>query len=490
MHKLVTRRSVLKAALCASAGILAACQPKVVEVTRVVEKEKVVKETVEVEKIVKEAVEVEKEVTRVVEKDVDKAAQAAAALKGELTWDTFRRPGSGWNEERIAAFEKKFPNVTVEFRPIVVSNQQEAYGKMYAQHAAGDLGDICAFDPSHYHFWRAIDKGIILPITDLVDADGLDLTEWFDAFIAQQWYKGDIYGLPSWGWTGYDLFVANKLHFDEAGIDLNDPTSRDHSLEDIEEWGRKLKVGGEGGQVADRYGIALAGGDAGQSVLTRAFGGDVISEDGTKCLLLEEESIAAHKWAYKLNVEDRVTPAPGDLSGGNQNAWAAGKLSMYHGGSLNVINANKAITDKELAEIYQILWPLNKNGQVPSQLRGGTWNINKATKYPQECYEFLKHIAGQEGTVGFNLVGGNGALTRPDVLPILTASNPLYAWFLDTLANGIAVRFPANSRGREFTDALGQYWGKLMDPRDPIPFDQGMQEMADNVQKVLDMDAP
>jgi hypothetical protein len=59
MTKNMSRRALLKAGVFASAGILAACQPKVVEVTRVVEKEKVVKETVEVEKVVKEQVQVE-----------------------------------------------------------------------------------------------------------------------------------------------------------------------------------------------------------------------------------------------------------------------------------------------------------------------------------------------------------------------------------------------------------------------------------------------
>jgi ABC-type glycerol-3-phosphate transport system substrate-binding protein len=58
------------------ASVLAACAPKIVKETVVVEREKIVKETVEVEKVVKEAVEVEKEVTRVVEK-VKEVAQAA-----------------------------------------------------------------------------------------------------------------------------------------------------------------------------------------------------------------------------------------------------------------------------------------------------------------------------------------------------------------------------------------------------------------------------
>jgi peptide/nickel transport system substrate-binding protein len=65
----LSRRDLLRSVAFASAGaLLAACQPKVIRETVVVEKEveKVVEQTV----VVKEAVEVEKEVTRIVEKEV------------------------------------------------------------------------------------------------------------------------------------------------------------------------------------------------------------------------------------------------------------------------------------------------------------------------------------------------------------------------------------------------------------------------------------
>jgi hypothetical protein len=82
MEKRLSRRALLRFFGVGTAGaVMAACQPKVVEVTRVVEKEveKVVEQTV----VVKEAVEVEKEVTRVVEKEVQ-VEKPAATVAGEL----------------------------------------------------------------------------------------------------------------------------------------------------------------------------------------------------------------------------------------------------------------------------------------------------------------------------------------------------------------------------------------------------------------------
>ena len=146
------------------------------------------------------------------------AAAPAGGDKVNLKWDTFRGPGTGWNEERIKTFVEKNPNVSIEFRPLTGASQQDNYGKMYAQFAAGDLGDVIAFDPSHFHFWRAINKNIIGPLDDLVAADKTDLKQWFDQFIGLQYFNGKLYGLPSWGWAGQDTMVINKVHLDEAGI--------------------------------------------------------------------------------------------------------------------------------------------------------------------------------------------------------------------------------------------------------------------------------
>ena len=113
----------------------------------------------------------------------DTGGDGASSDSINLIWDTFRGPGTGWNEERIDTFKEMHSNVDIEFRPLTGSSQQDNYGKMYAMHAAGDLGDIIAFDPSHYHFWRAINAGIIGPIQELADADDLDQSQWFEQFM-------------------------------------------------------------------------------------------------------------------------------------------------------------------------------------------------------------------------------------------------------------------------------------------------------------------
>lgn len=406
----------------------------------------------------------------------------AASDTINLIWDTFRGPGTGWNEERMDTFKETHSNVSIEFRPLTGSSQQDNYGKMYAMHAAGDLGDIIAFDPSHYHFWRAINAGIIGPIQDLADADDLDQSQWFEQFMVLQHYQDQLYGLPSWGWAGHDTLIINKIHFDEAGVELPDPVGHDTSMDTYGEWARSFYVENE------RFGLNFPNSETAVAVACRIWNSSLIDADGTKSMLLDDENAqAAMQWLYDLAVTDAVLPAPGD----DLNAGAAqleGRVTMNWGGSLNVRNFDRDITDESIAEAWQGLFPVREDGRYPCQIRGGTWNMNAGTAHPQEVYEFLKHITSYDGSLGFNLTAGQGALVRSDVVNELVNQNPIHEWFIPNLENGIPAYAPANSRGREYTDAVTQRVQILLDKNAPMPFDQGLEEMHNAIQDVLDME--
>jgi hypothetical protein len=165
-----------------------------------------------------------------------------------------------------------------------------------------------------------------------------------------------------------------------------------------------------------------------------------------------------------------------------------GLITMNWSGSLNVRNFKRDVVDPAIGEVAQILFPTREDGRFPSQIRGGTWNILNGTAYPTEAYAFLEHITSNEGCYGFNVVSGNGAFVRPDTLQQLIADDPVHEWFIPNLENGIPAYAPANSRGREYTDACTQYGALLLDPTQPVEFEQGLQDLHDAIQAVLDMD--
>jgi len=223
-------------------------------------------------------------------------------------------------------------------------------------------------------------------------------------------------------------------------------------------------------------------------VLQRIWNADLLNEEGTKCTILDDDNAkASFQWLYDLAVKDKIMPAPGsieNLATANQE----GKVTMNWSGSLDVRNFERTVKDPNVGTAAQILFPTRKDGKFPTQIRGGTWNILFGTPHATECYAFLEHITNTDGSYSFNLVAGQGAFVRPDVLKKLIADDPIHEWFVPDLENGIPAFAPKNSRGREYTDACNQYGALLYDPTQPVEFEKGLQDLHDAIQKVLDMD--
>src|SRR5690606_38274146 len=135
--------------------------------------------------------------------------------------------------------------------------QQEAYPKMYAMYAAGTLGDVFAFDPSHWEFYRAVPQGLIKALDDYVTRDSYDLTQFYEPFIEMQKLNGKLWGLPSWGWSGHDGIVYNEVILQEAGITPPDHNSPEWTMDALYEMAVKLNKMGEGGRY-ERFGINLS----------------------------------------------------------------------------------------------------------------------------------------------------------------------------------------------------------------------------------------
>jgi len=492
MQRRMSRRDMLRyGSLASGAVLLAACQPKIVEV------EKIVKETVvvekEVEKVVKETVIVEGE-SKVVEKivketvvvQVDAMAEKAAKFKGDLVWETWRGPGTGWNEERISAFQEMYPQVNIE----LIAMPWGDYAKMYAEAAAGDLPDLISFDPGHLVYEAAIENGLLLDITDYADADPeMDLDAWYPMFIEMQKYKGNLYGFPSWGWSGHDCLIANRHDFEELGIEAPAPTSHSTSMDTIGQWIREMHKLGTGPGEVERWGAQGNTNAISSGSFARAWGTELYDPANAKCLIGETQgNHDMFKWLYDMAVVDEVYTVGGDISGNYYSAFAERKAAMQIGGALNIARSYRDVCDPEVADPTTIYYPTQSDGSVPAWIMGGTWNVNKKSKYPEIGYEFIKHISNKEGSLGFNIVAGEGCLTRPDVYSILKIRDEAYAWGEENLFKGKKYLNPTNMRGKELQDTFLQELAILLDRNQPVDFEKGLMDLHDAVQNVLDKD--
>ncbi|MBC7235357.1 MAG: sugar ABC transporter substrate-binding protein [Chloroflexi bacterium] len=282
MKTQMTRRELLRIAGVGLAGLaLAACQPKVVEVTRVVkeEVEKVVKETV----VVKEAVEVEKEVTRVVEKEkvVEKVVEKGPA---QLPKMKLRFGYGGWAKEMadvvIANFQSVEPNVDVEIEVIAGDFIQ----KLYTMAAAGTTPDAQWIADAHV--MNLAHNKVMLDMKPLAEAEGAELLEdVYPAMRALGEWAGGLYML-AWA-ADAPVMYYNKDLFAKAGVPEPDPLGM--KVDEFQLACQKLT--NEAEQV---YGTNIP--ESWWAVYVPwivGFGGSFYNEDKTKVLIDSPQAIEA-----------------------------------------------------------------------------------------------------------------------------------------------------------------------------------------------------
>jgi multiple sugar transport system substrate-binding protein len=359
------------------------------------------------------------------------AANAQGAT-GNLNWDTFRGVGTPWPDQRIKAFQDANSGWKVTLRPIPLANgnQMDAYPKMYAMYAGGTLGDVFAFDPSHWEFYRAVPKGLMRPLDDLIARDHFDLTQFYAPFMDMQKLNGKTWGLPSWGWSGQDGFIYNQVIFQKEGIAEPDQNSPAWTMDAVRQLAKKLTKMGSNGAY-DRYGMNLALGAPGASVYTRAYN-QADFYDPKKSLIADPQVMPAFQWVQDMAQIDKSIALPGGFQGANTDLFASGKLAIIQSGSLTAFNANKAIKDPKAVVVRSALFPKRSDGKRPSQMRGGTWNVGSKSKNQDAAWKFIQLLDNKEGTLTFNTIGGNGALVRPDVMSDPYFSLPGFVPFKET----------------------------------------------------------
>jgi len=229
----VTRRQMLKMSGVTAMGLaMAACQPKVVEVEKVV--------TQEVEKIVEKEV---KETVVVTEKEIQVVTPTPRPrVAGE---HVTLRYGTFWPMWRIEIlnkglkiFEEQHPDISVA----VEIGGGQFRDKLTTQFAAGtepDTGITNVYDMQRFY-----DAGLCLDMMPYVEAAGIDLEADY-ALQGVEFSGGHLYGMP-WVTFGHGI-VYNKTIFKEYGVpDPHDDLGGYWTWDQFESAMRTIKEASEG----------------------------------------------------------------------------------------------------------------------------------------------------------------------------------------------------------------------------------------------------
>lgn len=202
----MNRRTFLRAAALTGTGLLAAaCQPKVVEV------EKVVTQVVKEEVIVEGTPQI---VEKVVEVQAPTAAPKDKVVVRDIVWSATAKTIPMY--EMIAqSFTERFPHITIEH--LFVPNDQHT-PRIQTMIAAGDPPEVASPLGGAIHFFRAPDYSEWLSLDPFVERDNYDLSDFGEVSLssARNPFTTELEGMPVQLFSGFIAY--NKDLFEKAGV--------------------------------------------------------------------------------------------------------------------------------------------------------------------------------------------------------------------------------------------------------------------------------
>ena len=310
--------------------------------------------------------------------------------------------------------------------------------------AGGTLGDVVWSALGQAKIQFAYAQGIVAPVDDLVASGDVDLSQWYQGCLDAITVEGNLLGLPFKAHPGIAVVYYNQTAIEEAGGKVPAPGwTQDEHVELAKSLTKK-----EGDRTTQFGFLPYVTSNSWKTyvTLTRAFGGQLISEDGTQFLLLEDAGVQATQWLYDLFYVHEVAPKADQMVGAANDMWISGVLGTVQGGT------SISVTGSSIGDKFE--WMAAPNAVGPGGVGGSDYEVDAycvttTAKHPTEAFEWVQYLCSRDSGVQLGLIGGTVG-GRPDVYgaPELLEF-PFRVVFKDIMDNAMASRITANWRQEE-----------------------------------------
>jgi raffinose/stachyose/melibiose transport system substrate-binding protein len=374
-----------------------------------------------------------------------------------------------WQDKILPAFHEKYPNIKVDFRPVINTE----YGtSLPTKLTAGTAGDIIMVEPYDFRV-KLYEDGLLEKLNDIGEVGTENFEKW--ALSAWSTDDGDVFAVPLA--SVLHGFIYNKDIFKELG--LTQPETEQEFLELLE----VVKKDG-------KY-IPLAMGTA-SSFVPGILGFDMTvpnyskGEEGRLGLIegTQKFTDAAYvdtwkylqKWIPYLP-EGYESIAYSDM----QNIFTLGKAAVYPAGSWEISIFNNQIGDAfELGAFAPPVKNKGDQGYINNHPDMGL-ALNAKTKHPEEARIFLKWITTAEFANLWNdALPGFFNLTKHKVEVKDQLAQTYLSW-LETNLSTPRIAYQILSRGEPNTDAEINRLTTLVMNNQMTP-----EEAAETIQKGLE----
>ena len=410
--------------------ILAACQPEMVEVEKIVEKE--------VTRIVEKPVDIEKEVTRLVEQPVPEKVTIrvahvwdAAFFKRQVEFDEF--------------FLQRHPEFTIERELTPWGEHHQKYLTQIVGGAGPDLMYAVGF-------WvqRFICANAFAPLDNYFkDTANFNVADFVEAVWPNYQKEGKTWAIP------YDnpaefMLIYNTEIFDKGGVKHPDES---WTFEDFRDAAKALTIPGEQWGYLSMPGMnqKLHRG------ILRPWGGGTVTEDQKKSLLGTPESIQAMQFWADLMVKDKVLPTPAERAGFPQglNGFLAKRVAMAGGATHWHLSATQHGVPYNVGP-----WP---KGPVRREtgIGGSGFGMGQTSKVKDQTWLYLNEYLGTAGQIFMWGTTGRGSPSRRsayDSYKKVTGIAKDSQRYFDALEGYAKINLPYISRAPQAFEAAKGEW--------------------------------
>lgn len=296
------------------------------------------------------------------------------------TW--YPKKTDNW-DVAIAEFEKKYPNIKVEFVSAEDNNSNEYYKKLDLAAASGEDLDVMMFSNMNFLSQR-MELGMLEPIDGYMEKEGVVLA---DEYTVDTRIAGKTYGLP--GKSSLPLVFINENHLKEAGLEL----PKDWTWDEFMQYAKAMTKT-EGSKT--RYGTYF------HSWATMAFfvqnmnqavGANLTTDDGTKANADTPYVRKSLELRLQGEKEGSVTPYAEVVSQklNYRPQYFNQETSMLSMATFLVPEAGG--TEQVPASFKTVFAPLpkvNKEDPISGNVSGDVLGIYSKSKHKEEAYTFIR----------------------------------------------------------------------------------------------------
>jgi multiple sugar transport system substrate-binding protein len=281
-------------------------------------------------------------------------------------------------QELATRFMEEHPDIPVKVQVIPSNGYNQ---KIFTTVAAGNPPDI--FNSGDIIIPTIVQKNYGYDLNKFVEKEDYDLSVFYPQVIEGLTFEGELVGLTD-NWDTQVLYY-NRDMFDSAGLDYPNAS---WTWDDFVSAARRL-TSGEG---ADKiYGAAHGFWFAPLFDQIWMYGGDVLSEDGTQCVMDSPEAIAAVQSIADL-IKEGVIPSNQQLEGqGPLQFLLGGRTAMaIDAGRWGAYELREGRIDWAVAPL-----PMGPEGRA-NFFHLAMYGITRNSDSPENAWEFLKFMVSEE----------------------------------------------------------------------------------------------